>query len=101
MSRNLADVCLYCSDRNSNILTCCEICHLPMDILEAIEKAREENKTFIPHITYQYNKSDMIKFIKEMAVVELLRIPGGEFADGYKSAMEDSIDYLERFLKED
>lgn len=101
MSRNLGEICLNCEYRDSNLLTCCEICALPMEILDAIEKSREEEKTIIPKKNYQYDKKGIINFIREMAVIELLRIPGGEFADGYKDAIEDSIDYIERFLKED
>ena len=100
MNRNLAEICQHCDDRDSNILTCCEICAVPMNILEAIEKARQENKKFIPNKNYQYDKKGILEFIKEMTVIELLRIPGGEYADGYKDAIEDSIDYIERFLKE-
>lgn len=47
MKRYLNEACKSCEDNDKNLITCVNICEIPLDILREIEKNRKKRDEYI------------------------------------------------------
>lgn len=54
--RNLCDDCKDCEDNDKSISYCCDVCGIPLDILEAAEKERNKKTQMVDKSNFDLNQ---------------------------------------------